>query len=551
MEIKICKTCLSKFEITDEDLKFYDRIDVPTPKNCPDCRLIRRLEVRNAKTLYARKCDATGENIISPYHSDHKFPVYKSEYWWSDKWDALDYGKDFDFTRPFFEQFKELQDAVPHFATFTVDGTMENSEYTNCAGYLKNCYLIGESDYNEDCYYANRLVHCTNVVDCSICYESELCYECIDCQNCYNLKYSQDCITCRDSMFLYDCKSCKNCIGCINQRQKQYMIFNKQYTKEEYEKMAKQFNSGVRANIETFSNQVQKFFKTQPHKHLQQEHLENSFGDHLYNAKNSTYCFDCKDLEDCKYCAKVTTNVKDCMDYNGWGIGAELIYQCSACGDKVYNMKFCSTCVRDVHDCEYCEQCVTSSDCFGCFGLKSKKYCIFNKQYTKEDYSKLKEKIIKHMRETGEYGEFFPQELEVFGYNETIAMDYFPLTKEEALKKGFKWTDKDRTNFPQIYNVPADIQAVPDAITSEILACEECSKNYKITAQELKFYRQINAPVPVICPTCRHVHRQQKRNPKHFWDINCAKCGQSTKTTFDPKSGYIIYCQDCYNNLIL
>jgi len=329
------------------------------------------------------------------------------------------------------------------------------------------------------------------------------------------------------------------------------MIFNKQYTKEQYEQMIKTLDLGTQENVDKFRVQVEKFFKTQPHKHLQQEHLENSFGDHLYNAKNSTYCFDCKDLEDCKYCAKVTTNVKDCMDYNGWGIGAELIYQSGACGDKVYNMKFCSTCVRDVHDCEYCEECVTSSDCFGCFGLKSKKYCILNKQYTKEEYEKLKAKIIDHMKKTGEYGEFFPQELEVFGYNETIAMDYYPMTKEEALARGFKWVEKDRTNFPQMYKIPERIKDVPDSIVTEILACSRCGKNYKITAQELKFYRQDGLPIPGLCPDCRHINRQRKRNPKKFNDVKCAKCGDICKTTFDPKSGYIIYCQSCYNKTVI
>jgi hypothetical protein len=51
-----------------------------------------------------------------------------------------------------------------------------------------------------------------------------------------------------------------------------------------------------------------------------------------------------------------------------------------------------------------------------------------NKQYTKEEYEKLLPKIIAHMKKTGEWGEFFPISISPFNYEETPAMDYYPLT---------------------------------------------------------------------------------------------------------------------------
>lgn len=546
-----CKNCKTPFVITDRDLVFYERMDVPPPLNCPNCRLSRRMQERNARTLYKRKCDATGENLISMYHANHVFPVYKSDYWWSDKWDALDYSVDFDFKKPFFEQFKTLSDKVPHPSAFITNGTLQNSEYTNCVGYLKNCYMVFEADYNENCYHSTRINHCTTVVDCLFCYGCEVCHECVDCQNCYNLRHSRDCISCIDSFFLYDCKSCKNCIGCINQRHKQYMIFNKQYTKEEYEEILKNLNLATNKNIENLKIQAQKLFITQPHKNLQQERNENSFGDHLYNSKNATFCYDAADFEDCKYCARMTLGVKDCMDYNTWGMGAELVYQCVACGDKIYNMKFCHTCTSDLHDCEYCAHCTASEHLFGCFGLKRKKYCIFNKQYTKEEYETIRTKIVEHMKKTGEWGEFFPESMCEFAYNETIAMDYFPLTKEGILAKGLKWVEKDKTYLPQTYDLPATIAETDDSILNEILACTQCGKNYRIVEPELKFYKQRNIPIPSLCPDCRHFRRIKSRNLKIFWDSTCTKCGIEIKTTYDPKSEYIVYCEECFNKLVI
>jgi hypothetical protein len=37
------------------------------------------------------------------------------------------------------------------------------------------------------------------------------------------------------------------------------------------------------------------------------------------------------------------------------------------------------------------------------------------------------------MQTTGEWGEFFDPSLSPFGYNETVAMEYFPLKKEREV----------------------------------------------------------------------------------------------------------------------
>jgi hypothetical protein len=121
-QCKQCKQCNSNFEITDKDLEFYDKVSpvfngekysIPTPTLCPDCRQQRRLSFRNERKLYKRKCDATGENIISIYSPDKVYKVYNQDMWWSDKWSGLDYGRDFDFERSFFEQIDDLMIEVP------------------------------------------------------------------------------------------------------------------------------------------------------------------------------------------------------------------------------------------------------------------------------------------------------------------------------------------------------------------------------------------------------------------------------------------------------
>ena len=102
---------------------------IPPPKLCPDCRLQRRVAWRNERFMYKRKCDATGKDIISMYPPDSPFKIYEQSVWWGDSWNALDYGRDFDFNRPFFEQSRELQLEVPRLAL--VNKNSKNSQFTN------------------------------------------------------------------------------------------------------------------------------------------------------------------------------------------------------------------------------------------------------------------------------------------------------------------------------------------------------------------------------------------------------------------------------------
>ena len=90
---------------------------------------------------------------------------------------------------------------------------------------------------------------------------------------------------------------------------------------------------------------------------------------------------------------------------------------------------------RELFYSMYC--CQNVSNLFGCVGLRNKEYCILNKQYTKEEYEKLVAKIIQQMQKTGEWGQFFHPALSPFGYNETVAEEYYPSTAEQVRKQGF------------------------------------------------------------------------------------------------------------------
>jgi len=155
------------------------------------------------------------------------------------------------------------------------------------------------------------------------------------------------------------------------------------------------------------------------------------------------------------------------------------------------------------------------------------------------------------MKKTDEWGQFFPFSLSPFGYNETMAREYFPMTKEQVLKKGWKWKEEGVEEKPQNYlgpevQVPDDIQDVDDSICGKILRCEATGKLFKIIPQELQFYRDMKLPLPRKCFMQRQKERFMLRNPRHLWKRECAKCKKGIETTYAPERPEIVYCEECY-----
>ena len=193
-----------------------------------------------------------------------------------------------------------------------------------------------------------------------------------------------------------------------------------------------------------------------------------------------------------------------------------------------------------------------SANLFGCIGLRGKEYCILNKQYTKEEYETLVPKIIEKMKADGERGEFFPVAMSPFGYNETLANDYFPLSKEEALKKGFVWSDYERP-LPQAekiiegIQIPRDISQVNEDILHYAISCEISGRPFMLTKSELEFYRKHQLPIPRKHPDVRYTERMALRHPRELHKRGCDQCGKEIVSVFPTESEKRIVCDECYS----
>lgn len=542
---KICSSCKTAFILTESDWAFLEKMGVPEPSFCPRCRSIRRLQHINQIHLFVRKCDGTGQRIISNFPPDSACKVFSQEHWYSDAHEGCDYGRPFDFNRPFFEQFHELSLEVPRPALFTDYTRDENCAYTNQAGKNKNCYLIFDSDENRDCYYCYGLNHSRDSVDCYRVHNLELCYHVVDSNNCYHCAYAVQCENCTDCILVRNCLGCKNCIMCSNLRQKQYYFMNQPVSKEEFFRIRERFSSS--RFTEEKINEFDAFRMTFPDKAVHGYQNENVRGNHLVFSKNAQYCFDSLRLWDTKYCYQMFIRAKNCMDCDECG-EAELLYDCAVLAYNIYNCRFSLYCFNQVSNLTYCAHCYMGcSNLFGCFGLKRKEYCILNKQYSKEEYLSLMQRIIDHMKSTGEWGEFFPASCSPFPYNLTQACDLYPLSREQALEQGYRWREADQREYqPQTAELPDRVEDLPETIVNEVLVCEACSKNYKLIPQEVRFYKDNLLSPPRQCFYCRHSSRTAGRTPRNLWRRDCDRCSNSISTAYSPKRKELIYCEPCY-----
>ncbi len=551
---KSCRQCATKFEITDDDLKFYDKISpifsgkkylVPPPTLCPECRSRRRLAFRNERKLYHRKSDFSGKEFISIYSNDKPYKVYDTEEWWSDKWDALEYGRDFDFSKTFFEQLRALWQEVPMIGLNVIGN--EDCGYVSYCGYSKHCYLSYNTDLSENVYHSANSIRCKDCCDIFNASECELCYENTDTNKCYNTKFCFYCFQCSDSSFLIDCRSCSDCFGCVGLRNKKFCIFNVQYTEQEYREKLKTFDLGSRQNVEKMKREVQALNLKLPKQNIFSQNSENVSGNYIFNSQNVAESYDVQKCQNVKFCGTLNT-VNNSYDWDYTGYNGDFCYELSSCGDRIYQCAFSHNIWSGGANLLYCVLGSQLKDCFGCVGLRGKKYCILNKQYSKEEYEQLVPKIIEQMMKDDSWGEFFPSSFSPFGYNETIAQDYYPLSKAEALKRGFQWKEDDKINYYQGPKniLPDHIKLVSDEIVKQILSCEQCGKNYKIILQELQFYRKMNLPPPNLCPDCRHRRHLSVRNPRQLYARTCAKCTAPIQTTYAPERPEIVYCESCY-----
>jgi hypothetical protein len=374
----------------------------------------------------------------------------------------------------------------------------------------------------------------------------------------------------------------------VSLRNKSYYIFNKPFTKEEYQVAVGDLTVGSYRSLEGLKNRFEEFKLKFPRKFAFVTKTENVTGDVIENARNCFHCFEIKSgAENCKYLVTGGFDIKDSYDVVAGGAKSESLYEALGVGPNCQNVLFSSR-IQESFDIRYSAECYTNAHLFGCVSLRNKKYCVLNKQYSKEEYDALIPRIIEHMNAMPyvdsmgreyRYGEFFPPELSPFAFNQSDAQEFFDYSKGEAERRGYRWGEEpargSHEGEAKAISVPDNISDVPDSILDGIIECshagqcgERCSGIFRLVPQELAFYRKKNLPLPRLCPSCRMFERLKKKNPIKLWHRTCqcegahssggiyqntgvhhhgeGKCENEFETSYSPNRKEVVYCEECY-----
>lgn len=561
VETRICTQTGKSFAVTQHEVDvlaqispvcWWKKYDIPLPVVHPDVDHQWHYAWRNERTLYRTTCALTWVPIITCVNPHQWYTIYNFHDWWSDAWNPMEYGQEVDLSASFTEQFAQLFHGMPQMSLNLTASHMDNCDYCNYGYHAKDCYMCTTPCFSEKCYYTYLPLRCYYDVDgyantdCQYTYGCVYAQKCYTCQDCY---YSTDC---KHAYFLLDCRNCEYCFGCVNLTHKKYCFFNEQLTKEVYIQRVEAYLSNtprkeIKSTFATFTLQF-------PRRATRGKGNEEVSGDLNFNMSNCYYCFDMQDAKDMTYCRL-------------WGIQASDFVRCTlvwlstrlyACTGQAESdsCAFCvwsNTCYQVFYS-YYCRNC---EHCFGCVWLQHKKYCLFNKQYTKEAYEEILAQLIIKMQQTGERGQWLNPSLAPFPYNDTCAQERFPETKEAVLMKGWQRIDYEQAPFVGEALTPQPIEHYMKKEQQEkilwwTLVCEVSWRPYRVIQQELDFYLKFRLPLP----TKHHEQRYQERIarwllPRTLFERTCAKTKLPILTPYAPERPEIVWSEESWDSEFL
>ncbi len=498
--------------------------------------------------LHPRTCDMTGEAIVSVFRPDCPYPVWEREQWAEHSNPPI---SEMDFNRDFFSQALKLftKSPIPH---KTGTGN-ENCEYTDDWWYSKNCYLCHSGIGDEDARYSYRLIDSTEVHYAVFSFKCELCIDLTNCHNCFEVRYAVNCRNLQNCSFVYDCRNCTDCMFSFNLRNKQYCFGNQQLTKEAYEEKIKEWDFASRSKYEIAKQHFKHMMVSMAwHRDQYIDQSEECTGDYIEKSKNLAETFFTSEAED-NINQLRGHDFKDCLDTIST-YESELCYCSSMCQIRCYQARFNFN-VSECQYTDYCGYCFQCEHCFGCCGLVGKKYCIFNKQYTEKEYKVEKEKIITHMKKTGEWGKFFPGSFAPNPYEESLSGYHFPLTKAEQRQARFYVApklDRKPRSVSLIKDIPdrADQEKKED-LTDKIFWDEKFERPFQIQKADIQFSEKLKCPLP-------NSYYMRRIQENFDWmpfsgslrKTKCAKSGKDIETSWPEDYDGRILCEEEYLKVV-
>lgn len=509
-----------------------------------------------------RQCEMCGKSLLAMYSPASYAHVYCRDCWYSDKWDPLQYGRDYNPNRPFFDQWLDLMKQVPNFNVFQI-GNVVNSIYTNFTWNSKDCYLSFSCLKSEGCVYNKNNDQCRDCVDNIFIHSSELLYDCVYARESFKSAFLTRCERCSDCYFGRDLADCHDCFGCVNLKHKRFYWYNEALSETKYKRRLKEAlkdRTSIQQHRQRFSEHAKQFLV----EYAVIRKSENCSGDGIFNAVNVRYSFGLQDSENIGDAYRITYQTKNAYRVSNAGF-IENMYEYIG-GGLTTSYTLCSMMAEGCSFMAYSFFCANCDNIFGCVGLRKKKFCVLNKQYTQEEYERLRQQIVTNMQQCDEWGEFPPVKYSPHAYNDSAAIELFPLTREEVLAKGWQFENNHGgirgKETLSIEHIPASIKQTSSDITKAILVCATCDLNYRIQPKELQVLRTLSLPLPKICPECRLNERLSRIPFPRLYQRQCdcsrkhpahtnKRCPTEFETTYAPERPEKVFCNLCYQQEIV
>jgi hypothetical protein len=324
---------------------------------------------------------------------------------------------------------------------------------------------------------------------------------------------------------------------------------NEQLTEEEYKKRISAIDFTDSDVVEDWRAEAQHLWKKAFRCGAVLTNSEDALGEDIHNSRDvfGSVIWESEHA----YKAMLTAGVKNSYDTQG-GHGVEYCYNdllsIPGYGNRMTNM--CWSCM----DLEYSELCTSCEHCFGCLGLTHKSFCIFNKQYTEEEYWKRVDAMKVAMLERGEYGEFFSHALNPVAYNSSHAMALFPMVEEEAKKLGMRWysfAEEQKGEAESASAIPEKLVDTKDAILKQAFRCPITNRIFRFVKPELEFHREMNLALPRVHPSVRRYGRAAQQFPLYLNQRPCDSCQTIMWTRIPATHTAPVLCQDCYEKVVI
>ncbi len=533
-----------------KDAEICRKFRVPPIKMDPTEQLDLLTGFNTGMAFFWKPHMKTGVPLLSAIHPDTPIPVVTEEEWV--EMDATTFGQEIDLAQPVFDQLWGLVTRVPHNPTRNLNCTQSvavgtinaNDCYCVSASYIVNRCLYGYAMLNgEDC------IDSGNGMNVARSYQSGGSNDISDCQYVYESK------GCLNSSFLFDCWNCEFCFGATNQRNKRFLFFNEQLDEAEYKKRLAEIDLSDASVANVY---IKRFMALWRAEGVWPEAFgygnTEAEGEHVFGCVRCQECFWQNMSVDCYRCRLGASN-SGCAYTSG--AGSQQDSYMTTGGTFGSGNKFCVGATKCI-GCEYCFNCRECENCFGCVGLQHKKFCIFNKQYTEEEYWRRLDELKCQMLEAEEYGSFFPAKFSPCGLQFSAGEIYVGYSAERLKQYGAPYLDPKRGQVfaphPQELQ-PIEADSLPlrlDDVDSSLFVGKaihdpECDRLFTILPSEFETYKAKRWPLPRRHFTTRLIELVRRSNSPMPKDAECAACHVAITTyrnfTFPERT---VYCRSCY-----